>query len=57
MVGQHRARRVAATTAFVLSLAITGSGTAVAAAPRDGRDIPAAQRSLADEFGGFPRGD
>src|SRR5687767_10597380 len=54
MNGQHHARRLATSTALVLAVATAGSGSAVAAGPEDARDIPAATRALADEFGGSP---
>ena len=54
MIGQRHARRVVTTTAFVLALVVAGSASAHAAEPLQARDIPAAQRALADEFGGTP---
>src|SRR5829696_8424437 len=54
MNGQRLARRLGISTAVVLAISIAGSGAALAAAPRDGRDIPAARAALADEYGGSP---
>jgi len=55
MVGLHAARRATTAVALALAAAVVASGTAVAASPRDARDVAAAQRSLAERFGGSSR--
>jgi hypothetical protein len=55
MNGQRLARRLSTSTVLLLAIATAGSGSSLAAAPRDARDIPAAKAVLADEYGGTPR--
>ena len=55
MTGLRLARRLGTSTAVVLAIALASTGSVLAAGPPDARDLPAAARALADEFGGSPR--